>query len=67
MVVIGIFRGDKVAGEHIDWDQASLLVQVGKLDPTGRPVHGIEVARRLHAEGLPVELLKQRWPGQAHG
>ena len=27
------FRGDKLYHEHIYWDQASVLVQIGKLDP----------------------------------
>ncbi len=27
------FRGDKLYHEHIYWDQASVLVQVGLLDP----------------------------------
>jgi hypothetical protein len=37
----------KVAHEHIWWDQASLLVQVGLLDPGNLPVVGIEQARKL--------------------
>ncbi len=61
VVVIVSFRGDKVSGEHIYWDQASLLVQVGKLPKKGLPVAGIESAQRLRDEGLPVEALKKRW------
>jgi carboxymethylenebutenolidase len=37
----------KVAHEHVWWDQASLLVQVGLLDPTNLPVVGIEQAKQL--------------------
>jgi hypothetical protein len=33
--------------EHVWWDQASLLVQVGLLDPQKLPVVGVEQARRL--------------------
>jgi SnoaL-like polyketide cyclase. len=32
------FEGDKLVHEHIYWDQASVLVQVGLLDPAGLPV-----------------------------
>jgi carboxymethylenebutenolidase len=37
----------KVAQEHAWWDQASLLVQVGLLNPGKLPMVGIEQARRL--------------------
>jgi carboxymethylenebutenolidase len=42
-VVVG-FQDGKVAHEHIYWDQASLLVQVGLLDPAELPVTGAEQA-----------------------
>ncbi|HVR12356.1 MAG TPA: nuclear transport factor 2 family protein [Gaiellaceae bacterium] len=42
-VVVG-FTDSKVAHEHIYWDQASLLVQVGLLDQTELPVTGAEQA-----------------------
>ena len=42
-VVVG-FEDGKVAHEHIYWDQASLLVQVGLLDPALLPVTGAEQA-----------------------
>jgi carboxymethylenebutenolidase len=61
VVVIVIFRGDKVLGEHIYWDQASLLVQIGKLDRAGLPVAGSEVAQRLRDEGYPAADLAKRW------
>jgi len=47
------FRGDKLYHEHIYWDQASVLVQVGLLDPQGLPVAGVEAARKLLDETLP--------------
>jgi carboxymethylenebutenolidase len=46
VVVMG-FEGDKVAYEHIYWDQASVLVQTGLLDPSGLPAFGGEQAERL--------------------
>ena len=46
VVVMG-FEGDKVAYEHIYWDQASLLAQLGLLDPAGLPIAGVEQADRL--------------------
>lgn len=46
-VVVMKFEGDKIVHEHIYWDQASLLVQVGLLDPNDVPVVGAEQARRL--------------------
>ena len=36
-VIVGL-RDDKVAYEHIYWDQASLLTQLGVIDPTGLPI-----------------------------
>jgi carboxymethylenebutenolidase len=46
-VVVMKFENGKVAHEHIWWDQASLLVQVGLLDPANLPVAGAEQARNL--------------------
>ena len=46
LVAIVRFRGDKLAHEHIYWDQASVLVQIGRLDPSGLPVAGVETARK---------------------
>src|SRR5437588_5347185 len=46
VVVMG-FKGEKVSYEHIYWDQASVLVQLGLLDPAGLPVVGAEQADRL--------------------
>jgi carboxymethylenebutenolidase len=41
------FEGGKVAHEHIYWDNASLLVQVGLLDAAELPVTGSEQAENL--------------------
>lgn len=46
-VVIMNFKDGKIVHEHIYWDQASLLVQVGLLDPRLLPVTGQEQAKRL--------------------
>ena len=41
------FKDGKVTHEHIYWDQASVLVQIGLLDPKGLPVYGIETAQQM--------------------
>ena len=46
-VVVMKFEGDKIAHEHIYWDQASLLAQIGLLNSKDLPVVGAEQARRL--------------------
>ena len=46
-VVVMKFKDGKISHEHIYWDQASLLVQVGLLDPKLLPVTGREQAKRL--------------------
>ena len=51
-VVVGVKDG-KISHEHIYWDQASVLVQVGLLDPKGLPVGGAEVARKVADPSLP--------------
>ena len=44
LVIVGVADG-KVTHEHIYWDQATVLVQLGLLDPAGLPVSGAEQAR----------------------
>jgi carboxymethylenebutenolidase len=61
LVAIVRFVGGKVAHEHIYWDQASVLVQVGLLDPKGLPVAGAETARKVLDNGLPSNTLMARW------
>ena len=53
LVAIVAFRGDKLHHEHIYWDQASVLVQVGLLEADGLPVAGAETARKAVDETLP--------------
>ena len=55
------FRGDKLYHEHIYWDQASVLVQVGLLDAKLLPVAGIESARKLLDETLPSNTMMPGW------
>jgi carboxymethylenebutenolidase len=65
--VVAGFRDGKLSHEHIYWDQASLLVQVGLLDPAGLPVVGAEQAEKLLApRTVPANtLLGPDWPGPA--
>jgi carboxymethylenebutenolidase len=49
LIAVVRFARDKIAHEHLWWDQASVLLQVGLLEPGGLPMHGIEVARRLRS------------------
>lgn len=46
-VVVMKFRGNKIEHEHIYWDQASLLTQIGVLDSRGLPITGIEQSQKL--------------------
>ncbi len=62
LVAIVHFRDGKVAHEHIYWDQASVLVQIGSLDPEGLPVAGAETARKVMDEtALPSNTLMRAW------
>jgi carboxymethylenebutenolidase len=47
------FKDGKVSYEHIYWDQASVLAQIGLLDPTGLPISGAEAARKVLDPQLP--------------
>jgi len=60
-VAIIKFEGDKLAHEHIYWDQASVLVQIGLLDPLGLPVAGAETAHKVIDKLLPSNGLMKRW------
>ena len=59
MVVVVQFEGDKIACERIYWDQASVLVQIGAIDPAGLPVVGIEQTRKFEDPQLPSNALIQ--------
>ena len=47
LVVIVGFKDGKVSHEHIYWDQASVLIQIGMLDSKHLPVNGIAAANRM--------------------
>jgi carboxymethylenebutenolidase len=49
-VIVGV-RDGKVAYEHIYWDQAGLLAQLGLLDPAGLPIAPDTAAQLLAATG----------------
>ena len=66
LVAIVCFRGDKLYNEHIYWDQASVLVQIGVLDPKGLPVAGRETANKLVDESLPSNTLMHNWGESAN-
>ena len=58
-LVIVQFEGDKVAHEHLYWDQASVLVQIGLLDRT-LPVRGGEIAAQVLNPTQPMNELIRR-------
>jgi carboxymethylenebutenolidase len=60
LVAIVQFREGKLAHEHIYWDQASVLVQIGLLDPSNLPVAGVESARKVLDPTLPANELMKR-------
>jgi carboxymethylenebutenolidase len=63
LVAIVNFRGDKLYHEHIYWDQASVLAQIGLLDAKARglPIAGAETARKLIDENFPSNMLMKNW------
>jgi len=65
LVAIVKFVDGKVAHEHIYWDQASVLVQIGLLDPKNLPVAGIETAKKVVDEKQPSNTLMARWAESA--
>jgi carboxymethylenebutenolidase len=60
LVAIVRFREGKLAHEHIYWDQASALVQLGLLDPSTLPVAGVESARKALDPSMPSNALIAR-------
>ena len=53
------FRGDRVCHEHIYWDQASALKQIGALDADGLPVASAEAAAKVLDETRPSNIFMQ--------
>jgi carboxymethylenebutenolidase len=60
LVAIVRFRGGKLAHEHIYWDQASVLAQIGLIDAAALPVAGVESARKVLDPTLPANSLMRR-------
>jgi len=58
-VAIVEFKDGKLAHEHIYWDQASVLVQIGKLDPKDLPIVGADAARKVADKTVPSNVLMQ--------
>ena len=61
MVAIVKFEGDKLVHEHIYWDQASVLVQIGLLDRAWLPVAGVETALKVVDRTRQINELMARW------
>jgi carboxymethylenebutenolidase len=55
LVAIVRFRDGKLAHEHIYWDQASVLKQIGLLTDPGLPVFGAETARKVRDPKFEVD------------
>ena len=55
------FRGDKLCHEHIYWDQATVLAQIGLIDPARLPVLGAEAADKIIDNSLPSNRLIRSW------
>lgn len=55
-VIVG-FKNGKISHEHIYWDQAGVLMQVGLLNPGRLPVSGAESARKVLNPKLPARAI----------
>ena len=60
LVAIVHFRNNKLAHEHIYWDQASVLVHLGLLDASKLPVAGVETAHKVLDNSIPSNALIER-------
>lgn len=60
LVAIIHFRDGKLAHEHIYWDQASVLVQLGLINPETLPVAGVEAAQKVLDPTVPSNALIDR-------
>lgn len=60
LIVVVHFRDGKLAHEHIYWDQASVLVQLGLIDPASLPVAGVETAEKVLDPKQPSNELMRR-------
>ena len=55
LIVVMKFKGNKIAHEHIYWDQASLLYQIGIIDNKELPIIGIEQSKKLQELALSTQ------------
>ncbi len=60
-VAVVEFRGNKIAHEHIHWDHASFLKQIGVLNAPELPIAGIEAAKKFVDEKLPSNQMMPQW------
>jgi len=60
LVVIVRFQDGKLAHEHIYWDQASVVVQLGLLDSAKLPAAGAESAQKVLDPAMPANMLIKR-------
>jgi carboxymethylenebutenolidase len=58
--VVVHFRDGKLAHEHIYWDQASVLAQLGLIDAKTLPVAGVKTAEKVLNPKLPANELMKR-------
>ncbi|MBY0275293.1 ester cyclase [Candidatus Binatia bacterium] len=64
-IVVSVeFRDGRLCSERIYWDQASVLVQVGLLDPAHLPVLGAEVGTQILEARYPANALIERATGR---
>jgi hypothetical protein len=62
LVAVVCIRGEKLYHEHIYWDQATILAQIGLIDPKGLPIVGAEGARKaLDEKSEPSNRLLKDW------
>ena len=67
VVSIVKMEGEKLAHEHIYWDQGSVLAQLGLIDAEQLPVVGADGARKILDRSVPVNGLMKRLRGGAKG
>ena len=60
LIVVVHFRDGKLAHEHIYWDQASVLAQLGLINAGELPVAGVETAEKVLNPKLPANELMYR-------
>src|SRR5260370_8012535 len=62
LVVIVHFRDGKLAHEHIYWDQASVLAQLGLIETAKLPVAGVQTAEKVLNPILPANAILNLYP-----